>query len=419
MNFKTEENRRLIEEIKEIVNQEKNILVEIKRLYGIKHLENENTIPIQIKDLSENLKKLNQRLEYTFKEIIIPKQIFQGFFGTRETLKKLKEKNIEPNELEKETLKRLKEKKIIKKEEKSKTNNFANAANSLFMNSSKKLIKKGYFKNLQNDLNRSNLKYTLNAYVSIIFFSTFLALAGGIIIFLFFLFFNLVATVPFITLAENTSSRLLGLIWILFVFPIGAFILAYTYPGVERKSSEASINYELPFATINMAAIAGSMINPLKIFEIIISSKEFPNVKKELIKLMNEINIYGYDIVEALRKTANTTPSKKMSELLKGLATTINSGGDLTKFFDTRAESLLFEYKINREKESKAAETFMDLYISIVIAAPMIFLLLLMMMKISGLGITLPTSTITLIMVLGVTMINIFFILFLHFKKKG
>ena len=106
-----------------------------------------------------------------------------------------------------------------------------------------------------------------------------------------------------------------------------------------------------------------------------------------------------------------------MSELLSGLATTINSGGDLTRFFETRAETLLFDYKLRREKETKTAETFMDLYISIVIAAPMIFMLLLMIMKISGLGISLPTTVITLMMVSGVAMINVFFLIFLHLKK--
>ena len=118
-----------------------------------------------------------------------------------------------------------------------------------------------------------------------------------------------------------------------------------------------------------MAAISNSLLNPAKIFEIIISSNEFPNVKKEFIKLMNQINVQGYSIVNALRAIAYNTPSKKMSELLSGLAATINSGGDLTKFFETRAETLLFDYKIKRENETKTAETFMDLYISIVIAS--------------------------------------------------
>ena len=222
---------------------------------------------------------------------------------------------------------------------------------------------------------------------------------------------------PIIKSVEDVGLRALKLIWILIAFPIAGFFISYVYPSLDRRAYESQIDAELPFATINMAAISNSLINPVKIFEIIISSGEFPNVKKEFTKLMNHINVHGYSVVNALTITAYSSPSKKMSELLSGLATTINSGGDLTRFFETRAETLLFDYKLKREKETKTAETFMDLYISIVIAAPMIFMLLLMIMKISGLGISLPTSTITLMMVGGVAMINIFFLIFLHFKK--
>ena len=85
--------------------------------------------------------------------------------------------------------------------------------------------------------------------------------------------------------------------------------------------------------------------------------------------------------------------------------------------FDKRSQTLLFEHRLEREKQAKAAETFMDIYISVVIAAPMILMLLLMMMRISGFGFALSTSMITLIMVLGVSLINILFLAFLHLKQ--
>ena len=186
---------------------------------------------------------------------------------------------------------------------------------------------------------------------------------------------------------------------------------------MEKKLHENKINEELPFATIHMSAISGSMIDPTKIFSIIISTDEYPYISKEFTKLLNQINIYGHDIVGALRNLSFMTANPKLSELFNGLSTTINSGGDIAGFFEKRAESLLFDYKIEREKRTKSAETFMDIYISIVIAAPMIFMLLLMMMKISGLGIALSSNMISLIMVVGVAIINVGFLVFLQLKQ--
>jgi flagellar protein FlaJ len=166
-----------------------------------------------------------------------------------------------------------------------------------------------------------------------------------------------------------------------------------------------------------MSAISGSMIEPSKIFQILISTREYPHLQKELVKLMNEMNLFGYDLVTALKIMASRSPSKKLSELFNGLATTLTSGGNLRAFFDKRAESLLFDYRILREKYTKSAETFMDIYISVVIAAPMVMMLLLMMMKISGLGISLSTSMITLIIISAVSIINLGFIVFLHLRQ--
>lgn len=193
----------------------------------------------------------------------------------------------------------------------------------------------------------------------------------------------------------------------------------YSYPFLEKKSAEVKINQELPFATINMAAISGSMIDPTKIFSIIISTGEYPSLEKEFTQLMNEINIYGYDLITALKNVAKNSPSKKLGELLNGLSTTISSGGDLPEFFKKRAETLLFEHKIQKEKDTKSAETFMNVYISIVIAAPMILMLLLMMIKIGGMGISLSTTAITMIVVTAVSLINILFLTFLHIKQSS
>ncbi|MEK7124018.1 MAG: type II secretion system F family protein, partial [Patescibacteria group bacterium] len=57
---------------------------------------------------------------------------------------------------------------------------------------------------------------------------------------------------------------------------------------------------------------------------------------------------------------SKTTPSTKLSELFSGLSTTITSGGNLGEFFAKRADSLLVTYRLEREKYTKIAETFIN-----------------------------------------------------------
>ena len=395
----------------------------------------------QLKSFEKKLKEINSELKTSigridFEKLLDPDKLESELMDSPERPDADKKmmtkggklfslKDILPNELENETVKRLKKKRKEKEKEKKEKKNkkessfYTKISSRLFSKISLKLLTKDSFAKMEEGLIKANLNYTPVGYVSIILMTTFLSFFLAGFLFFFFLFFNFTATLPIVSRAQETIDvRFLKTFWILIVVPVATFILMYLYPSLEQKSAETAIDTELPFATISMSAIAGSMMNPTKIFKILISTNEYPALKKEFTKMLNEINLYGYDLVSALKNTAKNSPSKKLSELLSGLGTTITSGGDLSGFFEERAETLLFNYRIAQERDSKTAETFMDIYISLLIAAPMILMLLLIIMKLSGLGITMSFLTISFLISLVVTIVNIIFLAFLHLKKN-
>jgi archaeal flagellar protein FlaJ len=415
---------------KEIINESK-ALKELSTLLGSSQKTNnkreKDLLDSQINSIKSSVKEKSKKIISSLEETKLSSPLHKNkhlSYSERSHQSNLrKTQSIETTPLEKGTIKRLLERRIKKekeKKEKKTTELYSKLPSKFFSKISKSFVEKQVFPTLERDLIKANLPFSPNGYISIIFFATVVSFIASIFIMSFFLFFSVKAMLPFIVSAgESLATRIPKVIWIPIFLPAVTFLFAYFYPNLEKKSVETRINHELPFATINMSAISGSMIDPSKIFDIIISTKEYPNLEKEFKKLINEINVYGYDFVSALRNSSANSPSKKLSELFTGLATTINSGGDLPEFFEKRAQTLLFDHKIEEEKSTKAAETFMDIYISVVIAAPMILMLLLMMMKISGLGLQLSTQMITLIMVLGVSLINIVFITFLQLKKKN
>ncbi|MCK9596062.1 type II secretion system F family protein [Candidatus Pacearchaeota archaeon] len=414
-----------IEQIKEIINKEKKIVNEINSysnyVKNAKDEQEKNMVESQIKRLKNSLKNINDELLTNLESLDIVKPLEAPMPKISPVISVKKEsKDIGKwSPMEREILRRIKKKKekIAEKKEK-KPSAYAKLANSFFADKVKSFIKEKKLKSLEKDLIKSNLGYTPVTYVSILILTTILSVAAAFVIFLFFLFFNLGPNLPIITLAQdNLLDRLMKVIWILIIIPVITFLFMYIYPSLEGKSTERRINQELPFATIHMAAISGSMIEPVKIFNIIAKTKEYPFLEREFNKLLNVINVYGYDLVTALKSSALNSPSQKLAELFNGLATTITSGGNLYDFFDKRSQSMMFEYRLDQEKNTKAAETSMDIYISVVIAAPMILMLLLMMMRISGLGIALSTSMITLIVVGGVSLINFIFLIFLQIKQ--
>ncbi len=420
------------EELKKAISMGKKAVNEINssfnQLEGIRNKEEKKTIKEHINNLKNSFKKINEDVLSELEKLNLAKPLKQEeekpklklFLETKPKKLALSKKfGKELSQLEKETIKRIRNKEMKLESKKiEKPNKYTQVANKYFHNTAEKLSKDKNFEVLKKDLIKTNLEFTPTNYISVMLLTTAISVIVAFVIFLFFLFFKLGGESSFISIATgNFGIRFLKTFWILFIVLIVTFLFMYSYPLLEKKSMESRINLELPFAIIHMSAISGSMIEPSKIFDIIITTKEYVYLEKEFIKLINQIHVYGYDLVSALRITALNSPSKKLAELFMGLATTINSGGNLTEFFNKRAQTLLFEYKLEKEKNTKTAETFMDVYISIVIAAPMILMLLLMMMKISGLGISLATSAITLMIILGVSVINIAFLAFLHLRK--
>jgi Flp pilus assembly protein TadB len=417
--------KKIIEEITSLVNSNSvnnTVLAHISSLKIYLKQENGKIPPlinslnlIRILDNTGNEKIVEQVVKQEQKEEKKPKESFIKKF--EEERKLTKEYQI--TKMEKNIIKRIenKKKETKKIQEKKKPNTYAGVASRIFSDFARPLVDSKTFQGVIADLLKTNIGLIPSAYISVIIFSTLIAFGASFLLFLFLLFFNVSSAYPFITPVTNIISRFLELFWMLFVIPILTFVFLYLYPSLERKSLEGSIDQELPFATINMSAIAGSRIEPTNIFNIIISTGEYPHLKNQFTKVMNEINIYGHDLVTALRDSADNCPSKKLSDLYNSLATNITSGGDLGEFFEKRSETLLLDYRLERERYTRASETFIDVYISIVIAAPMILMLLLMMIQVSGLGISLSPTTISLIMILGVAGINFVFLAFLRLKQ--
>ena len=307
-----------------------------------------------------------------------------------------------------------------KREEFKSARGYLKMSNRFFLDQAQRLIEKGYFKSLSSQLKKANIDILFATYIAMSLFTTLIAFFVSIFVLAFFMIFNLHISSPFISSFDGSYlSRFGKIFWLVFVIPLGTFLILYYYPATEKDSLAKKIDKELPFAVIHMSAISGSGIEPSAIFRIIGLNKEYPYLRKEIRKVLNQINLYGYDLVTALNNVSKTTPSTKLAELYSGLSTTITSGGDLQNFFEKRAESLLIVYRLEREKYTKVAETFMDIYISVVIAAPMILMILLIMVFVLQINTGFSVSQLTALVIGIIALINAVFIGILHIKQPN
>jgi len=333
-----------------------------------------------------------------------------------------RERFLRELEITDKILKRIERKRVVeavKEEGFKEASGYLKLANRFFLSRASSLTKKGYFSSLPSELKKSNLSILFETYVAAMLFTTLISFISAILLTVFLLFFEVNLGWPIVALyAGSFSARLLRVIWLPLIIPLAVFLIAYYYPSAEKNSISSRINEELPFAVIHMNSISGSGIEPTGIFRIIAKSGEYPFLRQEIRKVLNQTNVYGYDLVTALNNVSKSTSSLKLAELFAGLATTINSGGSLSGFFEKRAESLLLSYRLEKEKSIKVAETAMDIYISVVIAAPMILMLMLVMVSVSGIQIGFTPYELTFMTIGGVALINIVFLTYLQTRKN-
>ncbi len=332
-----------------------------------------------------------------------------------------KDKFLKELNINEQLIKKIKEEQSKKPEkfvELETTNNYGKFSNKLFLSFSQRLIDNGYFKNLRLDVRKSNINILTTTYISMLFFSVMIAFFSGILFTGLLTFFKIsLAELSFSIYEDGHLIRLLKLSWLPIAIPLVTGILFYNYPSAEKKAIGNKIDQELPFVVIHMGSISGSGIDPIEIFKIIAMSGEYEFAGQEFRKILNQINIYGYDLSSALRNVSLSTPSQKLSELLNGIGITISSGGDISKFFEKRADTLLLDYRLEREKATKSSETFMDLYISVVIATPMILLMLLVVIAVAKVQTGFNANQLTITIIGVVAIVNILFLSFLHLKQ--
>ncbi|RLJ03546.1 MAG: hypothetical protein DRP11_00405 [Candidatus Aenigmatarchaeota archaeon] len=231
-----------------------------------------------------------------------------------------------------------------------------------------------FFKPLRSPLERGHLKILFRTYVSIIFFFTILSsISGGLILFLFFLL--------------QGESLLTSLIYLFAGMVISAaisFTVLYLYPIQRAAERKKSIENNLPFALNHMAAIASSGVPPYVIFKLLTGFEEYGEISKEAERIVRNVDTFGQDITTALRMAAKRTPSREFQELLNGMVSTIETGGNLHEFLKVQAQQALFDFRLKRERYLETLSTYADFYTAVMIAAPLFLVALLAIMNMIG-----------------------------------
>ena len=306
----------------------------------------------------------------------------------------------------KKRVKKIKVKPKIKKEKVSSDHLLKKLAINLFGNFADKYSSS--FVNIKQSLITSDMKILFRTYLSLMFFTTALTFIATFVLTLFFV----------LLIGLGALLSIIGLMIMPSFFASIVFMLIYLYPITVAENRKRDIEANLPFAMTHMAAVAESGAPPLTIFKILSQFKEYGEISKEAEKIKRNVEVFGLDELSALRDRALKCPSPSFRDILQGMLSSIQTGGNIRAYLREEAGKAMFDYTIRREKYNEILSTYADLYTALLIAAPMMFIVVVSTLSVIGGGFM--GFTLDMVMFLGLltlVFLNMVFLVFIQLTQ--
>ncbi len=223
---------------------------------------------------------------------------------------------------------------------------------------------------LKKALPQADIRVPYRTYVSMAVMSTIFVLMFSLI------FFVLVTT--FVNIKMNKLVFLGYLPILLSSLTLGVLLF---YPRQQVMARKKNIDINLPFALTHMGAIAESGVSPYTIFKLLGNFDEYGEIAREMKILTRNIDTFGVNPLTAVRDLAERTPSDRLRQILLGIISATESGGDVKTYIKNAGEQAMFDWKLKREKFMQQLSAYAEFYTGILIAAPLFIISLFAVMN--------------------------------------
>ncbi|UUX92789.1 type II secretion system F family protein [Methanoplanus endosymbiosus] len=256
--------------------------------------------------------------------------------------------------------------------------------------------KRDDYLSLRTDMVKARMKtpfeaYLATAYVSAIVAGLLMAFVIGIITYALKLPSLVVyrGEVPDIVVTLSQYNLIIGTVLVvilsLLIFGGVTYSLFLIYPGILAKERKRNIDATLPYAINYITAMSTAGITPAEVFRLLGESPIYGESSVEARFVARDVDIFGKDLVEALRIAGQYTPSARMKDFYQGAVASISSGSNLSDYFRNKAGQYTRE---NRQEQKTFLETLgliSESYVTALVAGTLFLIILQSIMStISG-----------------------------------
>lgn len=257
---------------------------------------------------------------------------------------------------------------------------------------------------LKKSLSGAQIPINYEIYLQFCTIITLLSAFGYLLLQLFFLVFDMqVNLLPFF---PNIVSQVL----IFVVLIVAVFSALFYYPSLVAMGRKTRIDLDLPYAVTYMEALSTN-VTLYSLFKSVFEAEDlYGEVSRECGMIVRDVELFGEDLLTAMRNLQKITPSENFADLLNDLALVFKTGGNLKDFFDSRSDRYREIARQELETTLQVMEMIAEVYVTAFVAGPIAIIIMLVAQNLSGKGqmagimplmyIGLPLGAIALIVIL-------------------
>ena len=226
---------------------------------------------------------------------------------------------------------------------------------------------------MQKVLFKAHREMRADVYLSALWMSALLAGLAGMA---FGVLLALVAPVP---LALRILMPLfLGAIFFGWARAIGPLLL-------QNEANEVGkiIDENLPHGLNFLLALASAGLTPRDMWGSLAKAEVFGPLAHEAGRIRRDLDVFGHDLITALRSAQERTASKRFEEFLQGAISAFQSGVDLENYLKTKGAQYQRQSVEEQLKNFDSMGIMAEAFLTTVVAGPLFLIILLTVMTVS------------------------------------
>ncbi len=233
---------------------------------------------------------------------------------------------------------------------------------------------------LEDNLLKAHIRLRPEEYLAVAWMNTTFAAVGAVIAAFVAAVFLLILRIDITTLLIIFGLVAALPIFFSYMYFFGLPVGFHGKPASMSKKRGRKIDKRISGAMSFISAMASADVPVDVIFKELSKQTVYGEVAKEAEWITRDTELLGVDILTAIRKAAQRSPSPKFQDFLQGVVTTSTSGGQLKPYFLVKAEQFEKEDRLEMRKKMETLGMLAESFVTVVVAFPLFLVVIMAIM---------------------------------------